>query len=151
MGDAPGHNFGGDNLHAAIYGRTGTGAIVDGTVRDLEGLVDFPTQVFFREGRPDAVAGVMVNAINVPVNVGEAIVMPGDVVLADRTGIIFIPPQLVAEIVEQAELTHIHDEWTKAKFLTGKYKASELYGEKLSPEMQKEYDEYVRKRRSEAR
>jgi hypothetical protein len=58
---------------------------------------------------------------------------------------------LVQEIVEQAELTHIHDEWTKAKFLTGKYKASELYGEKLSPAMQKEYDEYVRKKRSEAK
>lgn len=146
MGVAPGHNFGGDNLHAAIYGATRTGAVVDGTVRDIEGLFEMPTQVYFREGHPAAVEGVMVMGINIPVNVGEAIVMPGDVVLGDRTGVIFIPPQLVKQIVETAELTHIHDEWTKAKFLTGKYKASELYGGPLSPEMKKEYDDYVKKK-----
>jgi 4-hydroxy-4-methyl-2-oxoglutarate aldolase len=48
-------------------------------------------------------------------------------VLGDRTGIMFIPPQHVKETVEKAELTHIHDDWTKAKFLTGKYKSSDLY------------------------
>jgi regulator of RNase E activity RraA len=146
MGAVPGHNFGGDNLHAAIYGVTRTGAVVDGTVRDLEGLVEMPTQIFFRDAHPAAVSGVTVIGINIPVKIGEAIVMPGDVVLGDRTGIMFIPPQLVKEIVEKAELTHIHDEWTKAKFLTGKYKSSELYGGRLSPELQKEYDEYVKQR-----
>lgn len=146
MGAAPGHNFGGDNLHAAIYGATRTGAVVDGTVRDLEGLVEMPTQVYFRDGHPAAVSGVTVIGINIPVKIGEAIVMPGDIVLGDRTGLMFIPPQLVKEIVEKAELTHIHDEWTKAKFLTGKYKSSDLYGGKLSPELQKEYDAYVKEK-----
>lgn len=146
MGAAPGHNFGGDNLQAAVYGLTHTGAVVDGTVRDLEGLVELPTQIYFREGHPAAVAGVTVIGINIPVKIGDAIVMPGDIVLGDRTGIMFIPPQLVKEIVEKAELTHIHDEWTKAKFLTGKYKASELYPGPLSPEMQKEYDAYVKQK-----
>ena len=84
--------------------------------------------------------------INTPVKIGEAIVMPGDVVLGDRTGIMFIPPQFVKQIVEAAELTHIHDEWTKRKFLTGKYKSSELYGGPLSPENKKEYDEYVKQK-----
>lgn len=149
MGVAVGHNFGGDNLHAAIYGATRTGAVVDGTVRDIEGLFEMPTQVYYREGHPAAVEGVMVIGINIPVKVGEAIVMPGDVVLGDRTGVIFIPPHLVQQIVEQAELTHIHDEWTKEKFLTGKYKASDLYGGPLSPEMKKEYDAYVKKRLAE--
>jgi len=89
---------------------------------------------------------VTVIGINVPVKIGEAIVMPGDIVLGDRTGIMFIPPQLVREIVERAELTHVHDEWTKQKFLTGKYKASELYGGPLSPELQKEYDAFVKQK-----
>jgi len=149
MGVAVGHNFGGDNLHAAIAGATRAGAVVDGTVRDLEGLFDLPTQVYYREGHPAAVSGVNVIGINIPVRVGEAIVMPGDVVLGDRTGVIFIPPHLVQEIVEKAELTHIHDEWTKNKFLTGKYRASQLYGGPLSPELKKEYDEYVKKRLAE--
>ncbi|MEZ5351835.1 MAG: dimethylmenaquinone methyltransferase [Bryobacteraceae bacterium] len=146
MGATPGFNFGGDNLHAAIYGATRTGAVVDGTVRDLEGLNELPSQVFFREGHPAAVEGVMVMGINIPVKVGEAIVMPGDVVLGDRTGVIFIPPQFVQQVVDRAELTHIHDEWTKKKFLTGKYKASELYPSPSSPELKKEYDDYVKQR-----
>lgn len=151
MGAAPGHNFGGDNLHAAIYGRTKTGAVVDGTVRDVGGILDFPTQVYYKQAHPAAVADVSVVGINIPVQVSGAIVMPGDVVLGDREGVIFIPPHLVQEIVDAAEKVQIHDEWTKQKFLTGKYKASELYGGgPLSPELQKEYDEYVRKRLSEA-
>jgi regulator of RNase E activity RraA len=146
MGVAPGHNFGGDNLHAAIYGVTKTGAVVDGTVRDIEGLAEMETQVYYRDGHPAAVGGVVVIGINIPVKIGEAIVMPGDIVLGDRTGLIFIPPQLVQEIVDRAELTHIHDEWTKAKFATGKYKSSELYPSPKSPELKKEYDDYVKQK-----
>lgn len=149
MGAADGHNFGGDNLHAAIYGATKTGAVIDGTIRDVEGIYELPTQVYFRAPNPAAVGGVVLAGINIPVKAGNAIVMPGDIVLGDRTGVIFIPPHLVEEILKDAELTHIHDEWTKNKFLTGKYKASELYPTPLSPELKKEYDEYVKKRMAE--
>jgi 4-hydroxy-4-methyl-2-oxoglutarate aldolase len=150
MGAAPGHNFGGDNLQAAVWGRTHTGAVIDGTIRDIEGIKELPSQIFFKRAHPAAVAEVMVAGINIPVKVGEAIVMPGDVVLGNDEGVIFIPPHLVKEIVEQADLTHIHDDWTKDKFLTGKYKASELYGgPPLSPELQKEYDAFKKKRLAE--
>jgi len=150
MGATPGHNFGGDNLQAAVYGRTHTGAVIDGTIRDVEGIEELPTQIFFKKAHPAAVSEVMVVGINIPVKVGEAVVMPGDVVLGNDEGVIFIPPQLVKEICDAADLTHIHDDWTKEKFLTGKYKASELYGGPgLSPELQKEYDAYVKKRMAE--
>jgi hypothetical protein len=58
----------------------------------------------------------------------------------------------VEQIVDQADETHIRDEWTIQKFLTGKYKASELYGgPPLSPELQKEFDAYRKKRLAEIR
>jgi regulator of RNase E activity RraA len=151
MGAAPGHNFGGDNLQAAVWAATRTGAVVDGTIRDLEGMVELPTQIFFRAAHPAAVGGVSILGINIPVHIGNALVMPGDVVLGDRTGVIFIPPHLVKEIVEKAEVTQIHDEWTKQKFLTGKYKASELYPTPPSPELKKEYEEYLKRRLAERR
>lgn len=151
MGAAPGHNFGGDNLAAAVYGATGTGSVVFGTIRDLEGTYDIPMQIYFKKPHPSAVSGVVVVGINIPIRVGDAVVLPGDVVLGDRTGVVFIPPHLVEEIVENAELIQIKDEWTKNKFLTGKYRASELYGGPLSPELQKEYDEYKKKRLEELR
>jgi 4-hydroxy-4-methyl-2-oxoglutarate aldolase len=149
MGVAVGHNFGGDNLQTAIWAATKTGAVVDGTVRDLEGLAELPTQIYFRGAHPAAVAGVSILGINIPVHIGNALVMPGDVVLGDRTGLIFIPPHLVKEIVEKAEITHIHDEWTREKFLTGKYKASDVYPTPTLPELKKEYDEYLKRRLAE--
>jgi 4-hydroxy-4-methyl-2-oxoglutarate aldolase len=150
MGATMGHNFGGSNLHAAIYGVTHTGAVVDGTIRDVEGIAELPTQVYFRKAHPAAVTEVTVVGINIPVKIGEAVVLPGDVVLGDSEGVIFIPPHLVKEIVDAADLVHIHDDWTIQKFLTGKYKASELYGGPgLTPELQQEYNAYVKKRLAE--
>jgi regulator of RNase E activity RraA len=149
MGDAPGHNFGGDNLQAAVYGATGTGAVVDGTIRDLEGIHELRSQIYYRNARPEAVSGVVVAGINVPIHIGNAIVMPGDIVLGDREGVVFIPPHLLQEILDAARLVQIKDEWTKQKFLTGRYKSSELYGGPLSSELKKEYDDYVKKRLAE--
>lgn len=100
MSPIPGNNFGGDNLHAALYGATGTGAVVEGTIRDLEGIYELPSQVYFRDAHPAAVGGVSVIGINVPVRIGPAMVMPGDVVLGDRTGVVFIPPQMVRKVLE---------------------------------------------------
>src|SRR5581483_866575 len=49
MGFAPGHNFGGDNLQMAVWAATRTGAVVDGTIRDLDGIFDIPSQIYFRK------------------------------------------------------------------------------------------------------
>lgn len=148
MDATPGHNFGGDNLQAAVAGATGTGAVVQGTVRDLEGNIELPSQIYYLKSIPPAVSGVLVIGINIPIHIGNALVMPGDAVLGDRTGLIFIPPQFVKEIVEKGEATKIKDDWTKQKLMTGKYKSSEIYGAKLSPELQKDLDEYTQQRKS---
>ncbi|MBK5294250.1 MAG: hypothetical protein JJE04_21540 [Acidobacteriia bacterium] len=85
MNATPGNHFGGGNPHAAIYG-AGTGVVVESTIHDIEGIHELPTQVYFRDAHPAAVGGVSVAGINVPVHIGRAVVMPGDVVPGDRTG-----------------------------------------------------------------
>ncbi|MEZ5366748.1 MAG: hypothetical protein R2748_31505 [Bryobacterales bacterium] len=91
--------------------------------------------------------GVTVVGINVPVEIGGAIVMPGDVVLGDRTGLIFIPPHLVEEILEYAEATQLKDEWRKEKFLTGQYKAKRSVRLDGQAGGGQEMDEYVKRNR----
>ena len=145
MGAAPGHNFGGDNLHSAIWGQTHRGAVVDGTIRDLQGTFDLPLNIFYKKAHPAAVGGVLMVALNIPVEISGAVVMPGDVVLGDREGVIFIPPHLVEPVLERADSIHIKDEWTKAKLITGEYRASDLYGAELSGEMQKDFDAFKKK------
>ena len=87
----------------------------------------------------------MLTGLNVPIRIGNATVMPGDVAFGDRGGVYFIPPQFVEQIVRKAEVTHIHDEWTKSKLLTGKYKSSDVYSTPRDPVLKKEYDEYLKK------
>ncbi len=48
--------------------------------------------------------------------------------------------------MDKAEVTHIHDEWTKAKFQTGKYKSSDIYPTPKDPALKQEYEEYLKKR-----
>jgi hypothetical protein len=68
------------------------------------------------------------------------------VVLGDRGGLCFIPPQLVEEVVKQAEITRIWDQWTKVKLLTGKYKSRDLYPAPADPALKRDYEEYLRTR-----
>jgi hypothetical protein len=73
-------------------------------------------------------------------------VMPGDLVVGDREGIYFVPPQLAREVVDKADEVHVHDEWTRKKFDEGQYKSSEIYGGPRDPALQKEYKEDLAKR-----
>jgi hypothetical protein len=71
-------------------------------------------------------------------------VLPGDIVFGDREGVYFIPPQLAQEVIDEAEITHVHDEWTKKKFDEGKYKSSDIYGSPKDPALIKEYNDYLK-------
>lgn len=152
FGKKEGGTIVGDNLFYYIMKATDSaGIVLDGSIRDLEGIAAMPMPAYFRHAHPTPIGDVMLTGINVPVRIGEAIVMPGDLVFGDREGVYFVPPALVQEIVDRADETHIHDEWTKKKFDEGKYKSREIYGSPGDPALKKEYEEYLKKRREELR
>ena len=141
--------FGGDNLHTAIWAATKTGFVIDGSIRDLNGVIKLDSAGYFRGATPTSYREVMLTGTNVPVRIGGTTVLPGDIVFGDREGVTFIPPHLAEEILKEAEITHIHDEWTKAKLLTGKYKSSELYPSPSDRALQREYQEYLKNKLAE--
>jgi regulator of RNase E activity RraA len=122
---------------------------VDGAIRDLEGISEMDMPAYFRSADPSCIAGVMLTGFNVPVRIGNVTVMPGDLVVGDREGV--IPPQLAQEVLDKADETHVHDEWTRLKFDEGKYKSSDIYGSPRDPQLKKEYQEYLAKRLAEIR
>ncbi|WP_051670814.1 RraA family protein [Bryobacter aggregatus] len=136
----------GDNLAAAIHSATGNGFVVDGAIRDLEGIFPMQMNIYYRGVHPSAVRDIMLTGYNVPVRIGNAVVMPGDIVFGDRTGVYFVPPHLIEKILQTAEETHIHDEWTKDKFSKGHYKSTDLYPTPKDPALKKEYEDYKKKR-----
>jgi regulator of RNase E activity RraA len=140
----------GDNLFYYVMKATqGGGLVVDGSIRDLDGIAKIDMPAYFRSADPTPIGNVMLTGVNVPIRIGGVTVMPGDLVVGDREGVYFIPPQFVKEILDHADETHIHDEWTKLKFDEGKYKSSEIYGSPKDPKLQKEYQEYLKKRLDE--
>jgi 4-hydroxy-4-methyl-2-oxoglutarate aldolase len=140
----------GDNLFFYIKQASKDGGlVVDGSVRDLNGLSEIDMPAYFRAVDPTPIGNVMLTGINIPVRIGEVTVMPGDLVVGDREGVYFIPPQFVQEVLDKADETHIHDEWTKKKFAEGKYKSSEIYGSPSDPKLKQEYADYLKKRLDE--
>jgi 4-hydroxy-4-methyl-2-oxoglutarate aldolase len=140
----------GDNLFYYVMQAThGAGLVVDGSVRDLDGISEIPMPAYFRAVDPTPIGNVMLTAINTPVRIGTTTVMPGDLVVGDREGVYFVPPQFVEEVLNRADEIHIHDEWTKKKFAEGKYKSSEIYSSPTDPKLQQEYHEYLKKRLDE--
>ena len=111
--------------------------------------MDMPA--YFRQTHPSFLTNVTMTGINVPMRIGNATVMPGDLVVGDPEGIYFVPPQSGAETVDNADEVHIHDEWTRKKFDEGKYKSSEIYSTPRDPALKKEYQEYLKKRLAEIR
>jgi regulator of RNase E activity RraA len=84
-----------------------------------------------------------------PIRIGNVTVMPGDLAVGDREGVYFVPPQFVQEVLDRADVVHIHDEWTKKKFAEGKYKSSEIYGSPKDPKLKEEYQQYLKQRLEE--
>ncbi len=96
------------------------GIIVDGAVRDLEEMIEFNFSVFTRHMVPTTGrTRLKVEAINVPIKVGGVNVNPGDIVVADGTGVIVMPSQRAKEIVSFAEKCQRDDNATMVDLENG--------------------------------
>jgi regulator of RNase E activity RraA len=126
----------GDNVGNAIYARSGNGIVYDGAVRDINGLDELPNFVaFVRYYDPShhygsLRTGKLLNStmvsINGPTRIGQATVMPGDVVLGRNGGVIFIPPQLAEKVVKYSESTRLEDTFGHLRLEQKKYTAGQI-------------------------
>jgi len=152
FGKKAGGTIVGDNLFFYVMTATkGGGLVVDGSIRDLNGISEIDMPAYFKDVDPTPIDNVMLTGINVPIRIGGVTVMPGDLVVGDREGVYFIPPQFVKDVLDRADEIRIHDEWTKKKFAEGKYKSSEIYSTPKDPKLLQEYQEYLKRRLQEIR
>jgi 4-hydroxy-4-methyl-2-oxoglutarate aldolase len=131
----------GSNLGNGIAAHTHTGFIFYGGIRDQEENREIPNfNGFYKGYDPSFWQQMTLTAINSPIRIGRAVVLPGDLVLAKTDGVIFIPAILAEGAVSHAEFTNLMDDynfelnregkngaefeggWTAAKFQgLGKY------------------------------
>lgn len=81
------------------------GIVCDGAVRDIDESREMGFPVFARSTVSITARGrVIEDDFNVPVHIGGVSVEPGDLVLADGSGICFIPGARAEEVLEAAEM-----------------------------------------------
>jgi 4-hydroxy-4-methyl-2-oxoglutarate aldolase len=117
----------GDNLGNSIYAKSQRGVIFYGSVRDQEGLDEIKGFNGWIKGEdPSYIQQMMLTSINAPIRVGRATVLPGDVVLAKKYGVIFIPAYLVEDLVLTSEFTELRDEFGHQRLREKKYLAGQI-------------------------
>ena len=134
----------GDNVATAIWHNSGNGAVVRGTIRDLPGIlaVDPKFNIMVRDFKAQSNSSNSVAGINCPIQIGYVTVMPGDVVLATREGVVFIPPQHVLAVVERSERTRMQDAFAHNGVKEGRFSAREADGA-FTPEMHIEFTQWL--------
>jgi 4-hydroxy-4-methyl-2-oxoglutarate aldolase len=152
----------GSNLGNGIAAHTHTGFVFYGGIRDQEENREIPNfNGFYKGYDPSFIQQMTLTAINAPVRIGRAVVLPGDLVLAKTDGVIFIPAIMAEGAVSHAEFTNLMDDynfelnregkngaefeggWTPAKFQgLGKY--IDAHPEKLKMK-RAEFDEMLAK------
>ncbi len=124
----------GDNLGNSIFAKTGNGAVFDGAARDLSGLAAIPGfNAFVRDFDPSFLEGVVLMGLNTPIRIGRAIVLPGDLVISEREGVLFIPAHLAEKVVATAEFIGVKDKFGHAVLKSGHYSTGQIDSEWGAP------------------
>ena len=141
--------FVGDNLSTAVSSQKGAGIVIDGGIRDTVGVYNLPDiSVFCRGFDPTPIRDVTLISLNGPTRIGQATVLPGDIVLGSLTGLIFIPPHLVEEVVTTSENIRLRDEFGKQRLQERKYTSGQIDVSVWEDEIEADFQEWSKQRQS---
>ena len=79
------------------------GVVIDGAVRDSDGIRQTGVPHFSRAVTPNAGDASVVGDINVPIQCAGVVVNPGDIIVGDNDGVVVVPRQRAAQILEKAK------------------------------------------------
>lgn len=100
----------GSNLGSGIAAHSRVGFVFDAAIRDAEENREIENlNGIYRAYDPSAWKDMTLTSINAPIRIGRATVLPGDLVLAKKDGVIFIPAILAADAIASAEFTNLED------------------------------------------
>ena len=142
--------FLGGNLTTAIHQKTGNGgAVIWGGIRDIEQMHRVPdVQVYYRGIDPTPIWDFVMTGMNCPVRLGDgrdaAICLPGDVVYGCSGGVLFIPPQLVVDVVDGGAKTQVKDLFGFEMISQNKFTTAQIDKKTWSEEMLDLLMEFIR-------
>ena len=130
------------DISAMAAAKSGAKAVILwGATRDLAELrlmEEIP--VFARGFHPNPALQIGVDW-NIPIRVGGATVIPGDIVVAEEEAVMFFPPSILEKVLERAERYSLQEEFEREKVREGKYRFRDIYplNKELREEFEKKY------------
>jgi regulator of RNase E activity RraA len=127
FGKISGGSIMGATLANSIYSKSGSGVVFDGASRDLQEIRNIKGfNAFVRDFHPSFTEEMVLTGLNTPIHIGEAIVLPGDLVIATIEGVLFVPAHLADQVVSTSEFVIRKDQFGFEMVRTGKYSTGEI-------------------------
>jgi regulator of RNase E activity RraA len=127
FGKISGGGIMGATLANSIYSKSGNGVVFDGAARDLQDIKSIKGfNAFVRDFHPSFTEEMILMGLNTPIRMGNAIVLPGDLVIATSEGVLFIPAHLADEVVSTSEFVVRKDQFGFEMVKSGKYTTGEI-------------------------
>lgn len=117
----------GSTLANAIYAKTGNGVVFNGAARDLQEIRNIQGfNAFVRDFHPSFLEDMVLVGLNTPVRIGGVMVLPGDLVIAQAEGVLFVPAHMAEQVVSTAEFVIRKDQFGFAMVRSGRYTTGQI-------------------------
>jgi regulator of RNase E activity RraA len=117
----------GSTLATAIYAKTGNGVIFNGASRDLQEIRRLSGfNAFVRDFHPSFLEEMVLMGLNTPTRIGGVMVLPGDLVIAQAEGVLFVPAHMAEQVVSTAEFVIRKDQFGFEMVRTGRYTTGQI-------------------------
>ncbi len=126
-GKISGGSIMGATLANSIYSKSGNGVVFNGAARDLQEISTMQGfNAFVRDFHPSFVEEMVLMGLNTPIRIGDAVVLPGDLVIATIEGVLFVPAHMAEQVVSTSEFVIRKDKFGFEMVRTGKYSTGEI-------------------------